>query len=121
MTIGQILPALLAARVVCACAQPGGTTWAPRQPPTAHSTPSASVAPPSVEAPSVADACNATAAPDSIGKLAGEPVLGAVRLAGGVRRVRLVKPGQAVTLDFRHDLRDVDVDDGNRITALRCG
>ncbi len=37
------------------------------------------------------------------------------------RTVRVIRPGQAVTMDFRGDRLNVEIDERNRIRALRCG
>jgi Peptidase inhibitor I78 family len=35
--------------------------------------------------------------------------------------VRVIRPGQAVTMDFRGDRLNVEIDERNRVRALRCG
>jgi len=35
--------------------------------------------------------------------------------------VRVIKPGMAVTMDYRSDRLNVELDDVNTIKALRCG
>ena len=37
------------------------------------------------------------------------------------RTLRVIRPGQAVTMDYREDRLNVELDAGNRITAIRCG
>ena len=37
------------------------------------------------------------------------------------RTVRVIRPGMAVTMDYRTDRLNVTVDDKDLITALRCG
>lgn len=37
------------------------------------------------------------------------------------RSVRVIKPGMAVTMDYRSDRLNVELDEANKITALRCG
>ena len=39
----------------------------------------------------------------------------------GARPQRAIRPGQAVTMDYRTDRVDVHVDRDNRITAITCG
>lgn len=37
------------------------------------------------------------------------------------RTVRVIRPGQAVTMDYRTDRLNIELDSTDRITALRCG
>ena len=39
----------------------------------------------------------------------------------GARSARVIKPGMAVTMDFREDRVNIDVDAANSIKAIRCG
>ena len=65
--------------------------------------------------------CNADRAQSLVGR-AGTTELGveAQRLTGA-RGLRWIQPGQAVTMDFRPDRLNIELDAQNRITAIRCG
>lgn len=39
----------------------------------------------------------------------------------GAKSLRVIGPGMAVTMDFRNDRLNIEVDDKNVITAIRCG
>ncbi len=66
-------------------------------------------------------ACDASKAQS----LAGQPATAdlatrAIRLAGA-RTVRWIRPGDAVTMDFREDRLNIELDERGRVKALRCG
>lgn len=101
-----------------------------------HSTPSDSAAttpaespaagnasPPSATSP-VADAakqCDAGKAQSAVGKTASQDVVDKAVSDSGSSTARVIKPGQAVTMDFREDRLNIEVDAGNVVTAVRCG
>lgn len=66
-------------------------------------------------------ACNA----EGLGDLVGEPAttqLGseAMRRAGA-RRLRWIRPGDAVTMDYSEERLNVHLDSGNRVERFACG
>jgi hypothetical protein len=66
--------------------------------------------------------CNAAAAQSFVGKEATEAtVADAQRAAGAKGDVRVIKPGQAVTMDYRADRLNVEVDARNAIARITCG
>ena len=66
--------------------------------------------------------CNAEAAkPDAIGKPATADVVDRARRDAGAQMARVLKPGQMVTMEYREGRLNVDVDEANVITNLRCG
>ena len=66
--------------------------------------------------------CNAAAAQSFVGKEATEAtVADAQRAAGAKGDVRVIKPGQAVTMDYRADRLNVEVDARNAIVRITCG
>lgn len=73
---------------------------------------------PSAAAPT---ACNADAAKALIGQLANEANLGAVRKATGVTSLRSLKPGDAMTMDYRADRVNVVQDVTGKIEKISCG
>ena len=41
--------------------------------------------------------------------------------ASGARTVRVIRPGQAVTMDFRQDRLNIELGEGGRVRGVRCG
>lgn len=41
--------------------------------------------------------------------------------AAEATRLRVIRPGDAVTMDFREDRLNIELDGGGRVRALRCG
>ena len=68
-----------------------------------------------------AQACNADAARGFIGQLATSEVVEQARKAAGAGIARTLKPGQVVTMEYRGDRLDLDVDASNVVTGVRCG
>ena len=66
--------------------------------------------------PGASDRCGATA----LGALIGQPesVLATMRFA---QRVRVIHPGDTVTLDYSARRLTIEIDKAGRIDALRCG
>jgi hypothetical protein len=66
--------------------------------------------------------CNADAAkPAALGKTASADVVERARSQAGAKNARVLKPGQMVTMEFQESRLNIDVDDNNVITGLRCG
>lgn len=65
--------------------------------------------------------CNADRVQPLVGREATPDVVARARDRSGARTVRLIKPGDAVTMDFRSDRLNLDLDSVNTITAARCG
>ena len=66
--------------------------------------------------------CDAATAQSFVGKEATEAtVADAQRTAGAKGDVRMIKPGQAVTMDYRPDRLNVEVDARNAIVRITCG
>jgi hypothetical protein len=55
-----------------------------------------------------------------IGLQATDDVIAAIREASGAQTIRVLKPGMAVTMDYRTDRLNIDTDDKGVIKALRC-
>lgn len=65
--------------------------------------------------------CDASRAQTLIGRAASSEVgAEAQRLTGG-RGIRWIQPGQAVTMDFRADRINIELDARNRVTRITCG
>ena len=65
--------------------------------------------------------CDASRARMLVGRTASSEVgAEARRLTGGVT-IRWIQPGQAVTMDFRTDRINIELDARNRVTRITCG
>ena len=65
--------------------------------------------------------CDAGPTQELIGREASAE-LGAEALArSGARTIRWIQPGQAVTMDYRTDRLNIELDENNRVTAITCG
>jgi len=69
----------------------------------------------------MAQACNAEVAQGAVGKAATPAVVEQARRDAGAAIARVLKPGQVVTMEYRADRLNVDVDEGNVVTGVRCG
>lgn len=66
--------------------------------------------------------CDAEAArPAALGQPATPEVVEQARRDAGASLVRVLRPGQVVTMEFVAGRLDIDVDEGNTIVGLRCG
>ncbi len=73
---------------------------------------------PSADAPKQ---CDAAAAQWAVGKAADQALVDKAVSDSGSSSARVIKPGQAVTMDFREDRLNIEVDAANNVTAVRCG
>ena len=80
-----------------------------------------STVPPPGAVEQVTGTCNAEAARWAIGRAATPDVVEDARLASQSHDVRVIEPGQAVTMDYRHDRLNIDVNERGAITGVRCG
>lgn len=67
------------------------------------------------------DECGADELGQYLNVLPTSEVLTKVRLAVGHDRIRLIAPGDAVTMDFRPDRLNIETGDDGRIKLFRCG
>jgi hypothetical protein len=65
--------------------------------------------------------CNADRVQNLIGREATADAIDHAQKRSGARTVRVIKPGMAVTMDFRSDRLNLDVDAVNTIKGARCG
>lgn len=66
-------------------------------------------------------ACQADAARSLVGRQAsGDLGAEAMRLSGA-RALRWIRPGDVMTMDYREDRLNVELDSTNRVQAVRCG
>lgn len=82
-----------------------------------------SASPPSPTSPvaDVAKRCDAGKAQSAVGQAASQDVVDKAVSDSGSSTARVIKPGEAVTMDFREDRLNIEVDAGNMVTAVRCG
>ena len=69
----------------------------------------------------VADTCGLEAARRYTAGIASPTIREAVAKATGHTRIRWIKPGEAVTQDYRTDRLNVIIDDNGKILTMRCG
>lgn len=65
--------------------------------------------------------CDAARIQTLVGRDAAPATIKQAQEQANARTVRVIKPGMAVTMDYRTDRLNVELDDANKITALRCG
>ena len=65
--------------------------------------------------------CDAKKGSWAIGKVADEALVAKVKADTGSERYRVIPPDTAVTMDYREDRVNIDVDANNVVTAVRCG
>jgi hypothetical protein len=65
--------------------------------------------------------CNADAAQSHVGKPATDANIEAAFKASGAKTMRSIKPGQAVTMDYREDRLNVHQDASGNIERISCG
>lgn len=74
--------------------------------------------------PQVADGGTMKCNPDVLdqfnGKVANEALVKQAVAKSGAKHARVVKPGMAVTMDFREDRLTINVDAQNRIERIGC-
>jgi hypothetical protein len=103
-----LLRTLLFAATSClalsACASPPAETTA--TPPATEETPMS---------------CQAEKGQWAVGKIATDELVAKVKADTTSDRYRVIAPGMMVTMDYREDRVNIDVDADNRVTAVRCG
>ncbi len=65
--------------------------------------------------------CDAAKVQSAVGKSYTAELGAQVRQASGARSLREIRPGQAVTMDYRPDRLNVEMDAGNVIIRISCG
>jgi len=79
------------------------------------------VTPPAVVVPPPVASCNANNASAAIGKVAVSVVVEQARMDAGARVVRVIRPGEAVTMEYMQDRLNIEVNANNVIITVRCG
>lgn len=108
----NLLFALGCALPLAACSHPGRTAGTPADSPT-------STAPPAVAGS--ASQCDPEKLTGLTGQTATEAVIQKAVKDSGARHARVLKPGMAMTMDFREDRLSIEVDAQNRIVRANCG
>ncbi|SEL57594.1 I78 family peptidase inhibitor [Halomonas daqiaonensis] len=67
------------------------------------------------------DACGAARVQDRVGRDFDAAMGMALREESGAKTLRVMRPGEAHTLDYRTERLNVRLDDRDRISALECG
>lgn len=101
---------------VAACASPVTNASQDGAPPAAE--PVVSPTAPAAEEPAMT--CQADKGQWAIGQIADEALVAKVKADTTSERVRVIRPGMAVTMDYREDRVNLDVDADNRVLAVRC-
>lgn len=112
-TIGFSIAAL-AIGFLTACAAP-----APAPAPVVEAPVVAGPAP--VPAPAPQPECSAAGARFAVGQTLSPPLEAAARARANATVSRVLKPGQAVTLEFNAARLNLEVDARSRVTSVRCG
>jgi hypothetical protein len=68
-----------------------------------------------------AGSCDSAPVQDLVGRQASQELAEDAIRRSGARRMRWISPGQMVTMEFRADRLNIDLDERNRVKALRCG
>jgi hypothetical protein len=81
----------------------------------------APVPPAETPAETQAGTCSAEAAGSLVGKPYSAGAIEQARVASGSKAVRVIRPGMAVTMDYRIDRLNVDLDEKDVVTRVHCG
>jgi hypothetical protein len=68
-----------------------------------------------------AGACTVTGLGDLVGQPATSELGGEALRRSGARTLRWIRPGDAVTMDYREDRLNVHLDAENRVERFQCG
>ena len=71
--------------------------------------------------PAVADQCNADAAQEHVGHAASTDMVEAARKDAGAELVRVLKPNQPMTMDYRVERLNLYLDANGNIERIACG
>lgn len=76
---------------------------------------------PAEPAPAPAEACDALQVQWTVGKTLTDADLEQARKDAGAQAIRTLKPGQVVTMEFRADRLNLELDDQGVVASARCG
>jgi hypothetical protein len=78
-------------------------------------------APPPGEPAPAEDACGASRVAGYVGRERSDALVAEVARVSGARRVRWIRPGDAVTMDYSAERLNVHLDAQDRIARFACG
>lgn len=110
--------AIAALLAVAACSGPAVSEPAAAMPVAANATVPPDATPPAPEEPAMT--CQADKGQWAIGQIADEALVAKVKADTTSESIRVIKPDMMVTMDYREDRVNLDVDADNRVTAVRC-
>jgi hypothetical protein len=67
------------------------------------------------------EGCNEAAAQFAIGKAADAKLIEEARVKSGAQRVRVIRPGQMVTMEYDARRLSLDLDEKGKVVGARCG
>ncbi|WP_428968011.1 I78 family peptidase inhibitor [Sphingomonas sp. Xoc002] len=76
---------------------------------------------PKAEGPSDGSGCGDAKAADLIGKRWTEALRAPTQKRTGARDLRVIAPGDAVTMDYRPDRLNIETDAEGKVVRLKCG
>lgn len=115
-SIASTLALSLLAGLLSACTSAGE----PASTPTPAPTP-VEGSPPKIIGDAVEGSCDDKAAEAFVGQAGSDDVANRAREAAGAKGVRIIRPGMAVTMDYRAGRLNLHLDDADRITRVTCG
>lgn len=77
--------------------------------------------PPPAVLPPAPTACGAEKLGGFVGRTRTDAISAEVARISGAKGIRWISPGTAVTMDYRQDRLNVDLDEKGVITGVRCG
>lgn len=67
-----------------------------------------------------ADLCGSTKVANWVGKTDSPAARAAIAKASGAKNIRWITPGMAVTMDYRQDRLNANIDEAGRFTGFNC-
>jgi len=65
--------------------------------------------------------CNAEPAQSVVGQAYADALAAELQAKAGAKLLRVIRPGQAVTMDFREDRLNVELDESGKVKRVSCG
>ncbi len=86
-----------------------------------QSGPGSAPPPPPAPPPPQATTCEASGATWAVGQHATDRVVERARMAAGARTARVLRPGEAVTMEFNAERLNLEVNEREIVQNVRCG